>query len=368
MIFRFEDPRDPRKVFTWYREEAEIHLPNGKVNRLPRNQRPAKFLYQLIVHGNVDQDARPIGSKNLEEVVPSARNDYKKLLNILGVDAEDKTQAELFIKRGRGSFHWRPLPLDRNDAAYEDDGQEPVSDVSSSRYWHHFEFPEQDGTARQAYYLACYPVTNQIFRRFIDCQGYEQSKYWPRDGWTLRLALGWREPAFFKDCRWNKLHQPVVGVSWYEAAAFCQMLNEQNQLPYHFLSRPCIRLPTEREWAWAAAGSHEDQFPWGGSPGASVVELSRKANFGGTRNRTTHVCAYSAGKTNRGLYDMAGNVWEWCAEPSKARTSGLKSAPIKGGSWGTEAETMRANYTDKESPGQRGAQLGFRLCLANRNA
>ena len=98
-------------------------------------------------------------------------------------------------------------------------------------------------------------------------------------------------PAYWDDPRLNHLNQPVVGVSWYDARAYCEYLGK--------------RLPTEAEWEKAARGPHGHLYPWG------MVFDPSKANYGMNHDATMPVDSYPEGVSYYGLYNMAGNAFEW---------------------------------------------------------
>ncbi|MEP6935016.1 MAG: SUMF1/EgtB/PvdO family nonheme iron enzyme, partial [Nitrospirota bacterium] len=99
-------------------------------------------------------------------------------------------------------------------------------------------------------------------------------------------------PAYWDDPRLTKPNQPVVGVSWTDASAFCTWEGK--------------RLPTEAEWERAAKGPQGDNhYPWG-----HTLD-QKKANYGQNIGRTTPVDSYPEGVSGFGVYNMAGNVFEW---------------------------------------------------------
>ena len=103
---------------------------------------------------------------------------------------------------------------------------------------------------------------------------------------------GHSAPAYWDDPRLSNANQPVVGVSWTDASAFCQWEGK--------------RLPTEAEWERAAKGPEGDNhYPWG-----HILD-PKKANYGQNIGRTTPVDSYPEGVSGYGLYNMAGNVFEW---------------------------------------------------------
>jgi sulfatase modifying factor 1 len=142
--------------------------------------------------------------------------------------------------------------------------------------------------------IDAYEVTNARFGRFVEAGGYSSPALWSPAGWTWKNRLHVTQPAHWANPAWNGPSQPVVGVSWYEADAFCRYVGK--------------RLPTEAEWEKAARGDDERAFPWGqdwdprhanGPPGGSV---------------TVPVGSYPTGVSPFGIHDLAGNVWEWVAD------------------------------------------------------
>ena len=222
------------------------------------------------------------------------------------------------------------------------------------------------------YSIDKYEVTNALYQRFVNEGGYENPKYWSEEGW------GWRKngrisfPAFWYGKEYSKsqfgwdyhkAEQPVAGVSWYEADAFCRWAGK--------------RLPTEAEWEKAARGSDGRTYPWGEDPPDCSY-----ANYGGCRRYPALVGSYEKGKSPYGLYDVAGNVWEWVADgfsldyfntdkereilenPKGAGNGDGKTR--KGGGWYYEERNIRT-YTRwrnppwyRDDPNTKGCPIGFR--------
>ncbi len=117
--------------------------------------------------------------------------------------------------------------------------------------------------------LAAYPVTVAQFQPFVEQGGYREQRYWSEDGWRWREEVNSSEPMRWNDPVWTQPNQPVIGISWYEAEAYCHWLNEQvHQPPGTF------RLPTEAGWEWAARGvGRVGAIPGErtGKPGAATV-------------------------------------------------------------------------------------------------
>jgi len=140
--------------------------------------------------------------------------------------------------------------------------------------------------------------------------------------------------------------QPVVYVSWEGANRYCQWLSKKTGKKY--------RLPTEAEWEYAAGGSEKRTFPWG-----NEKATPERANYDETRiSGTTPVCSFPKGKTADAVYDLAGNVWEWCADYNKRKEN---VRIIRGGSFGLPAESIAVNSRLEFNPKLRVANVGFRL-------
>jgi formylglycine-generating enzyme required for sulfatase activity len=190
------------------------------------------------------------------------------------------------------------------------------------------------------YYIGKTPVTNAQFRPFLEGDGYTNRAYWSDNGWEWRTKLKRTQPYHWNDKKWNGAAQPVVGVSWYEAAAYCRWLSAQTGDNY------C--LPSEAEWEKAARGTDGRIYPWG-----NQAPDKTRANFGKAVGRTTPVGIYPAGASPYGVLDMAENVWEWTRSeyqdypynPDDGREEGSDPAgkvfTLRGGSWYTDRTYVR---------------------------
>ncbi|MEI6180798.1 MAG: bifunctional serine/threonine-protein kinase/formylglycine-generating enzyme family protein [Chloroflexales bacterium] len=150
------------------------------------------------------------------------------------------------------------------------------------------------------YWIGKTPVTNAQFRQFVASDGYTNRAYWTPVGWQWREGKKLVKPYFWDDAKWNGADYSVVGVSWFEAVAYCRWLSRQTGIAF------C--LPSEAEWEKAARGFDGRIYPWGNTWEAGRCN-SEEANI----KCTTPVGQYPNGASPFGVLDMAGNVWEWCA-------------------------------------------------------
>ncbi len=205
-----------------------------------------------------------------------------------------------------------------------------------------------------------YPVTNLHFRRFVEAGAYDKGQPW----WSKKAIKeieqfvgGWpAEPRYWDDERFNHSAQPVVGVSWYEAMAYCAWLTAvlrgkplaEGGIAVH----EQVTLPSEAEWIAAARSGRpapktrqeeEADYPWHGpfATWRANTEENKETDLG----QTSPVHMYPGGVTAEGVYDLAGNVWEWTRD-----VAGSNSYWLKGGSWYYSPEQARAAARDGYVP------------------
>ncbi|WP_100933966.1 SUMF1/EgtB/PvdO family nonheme iron enzyme [Candidatus Chlamydia corallus] len=206
-----------------------------------------------------------------------------------------------------------------------------------------------------SFFLDIHPVTNEQFIRYLECCGSEQDRYYNelirlRDSRIQRrsgkLVI---EPGYGK--------HPVVGVTWYGASGYAEWIGK--------------RLPTEAEWEIAASGGMAAlRYPCG-----EEIEKSR-ANF--FTADTTTVMSYPPNPY--GLYDMAGNVYEWCQdwygydfyeisaqepESPQGPAQGVYRV-LRGGCWKSLKDDLRCAHRHRNNPGAVNSTYGFR-CAKNIN-
>ncbi len=176
------------------------------------------------------------------------------------------------------------------------------------------------------YWIAKTPVTNRQYKAFVDTTGYRAPDHWQ----------GGKIPA-------GKEDHPVVFVSWDDAGAFCQWAG--------------VALPNEQQWEKAARGTDGRTYPWG-----DAVPNKHRCNFHSEVGGTTQVRKYPAGASPYGLLDMAGNVWEWCADWNMKNGDRVK----RGGSCLDNANWVRCAYRSGDYHDYRRNRDGFRVASAGR--
>jgi len=129
---------------------------------------------------------------------------------------------------------------------------------------------------------------------FLDSYLIDKYEVSNKDYGDFIRAKGHGAPAYWDDPRLNKPEQPVVGVNWEEAKAYCEYRGK--------------RLPTEAEWEKAARGPKANLYPWGNDFDPA------KANYGKNHEATMSVDSYPDGISYYGAYNMAGNVFEWVSD------------------------------------------------------
>ncbi|MGE0885548.1 MAG: SUMF1/EgtB/PvdO family nonheme iron enzyme [Blastocatellales bacterium] len=183
------------------------------------------------------------------------------------------------------------------------------------------------------------------------------------DEWFSADKL-YREPEFWDDTRFNNPAQPVVGVTWFEARAYC------NWLTANAANGQVFRLPTEAEFEAAARGKKGRQFPYG-----NKFDSARCNTFESHIRRTTPVGVFD-NTTPEGAFDLSGNAYTWTTSiydqekfPYPYRSddgredisaSGVKRV-LRGGSWFFNRDLARAVYRGRVHPANRYDSLGFRL-------
>ncbi len=200
--------------------------------------------------------------------------------------------------------------------SYNDDPHEHHGEFVTTRGQHQLNLPPEFRIGR-------YPVTNQLFLRFLNDHGYEEDRYWrenwrrdflTKDGRTRGPATWESSGAYPAGCG----NHPVSGIGYLEATAFVQWL--QFRYPEPGWSW-CI--PSEDMWELTARSPEGYRYPWGHAFQTGLCN-SVEARIGGPSD----IAQFSLGKSAYGCSDMAGNVWEF-VEPSSYWTCVLRGGSYR---------------------------------------
>jgi len=185
----------------------------------------------------------------------------------------------------------------------------------------------------EPFYIDKYPVTVGQYAKFL-----EDTKTAP--------------PRFWQDAQYSGADQPVVGVSWKEAAGYAAWAGKE--------------LPSEAQWEFTARGKENRTYPWG----EAEPDFNR-CNFGDYLGMPSIVSMHEEGRTPENVCDLAGNVYEWTRdrflpyghdEPARPDEAPLFTA--RGGCWGSGPHSLRCTHRKGFFPEAQIPVLGFRCVLA----
>jgi len=200
---------------------------------------------------------------------------------------------------------------------------------------------------------------NQIFDNFCGdkkggCSGFIE---------RIEYDKGNKANGLFSVVKGYEKH-PVVLVTWYGANEYCTWLSQKTGKKYS--------LPSEAQWEYAAGGGASNRTKWAGTNNES--DLGTYAWFTSNSGSTTHEVGTTPKANSLGIYDMSGNVWEWCMDwydsgyyknsTAKDPVNLTKKASLRvlrGGSWGNFASGLRVAYRGVGSPTSRNRSGGFRV-------
>ena len=233
-----------------------------------------------------------------------------------------------------------------------------------------------------AFYIDTYEVTNEQYKRFVRATGRAEPFPWTQNGYNLledRLrasdleSLRWIATEYFKfdldtgrmskpsllkamrDDQANKNRLPVTSVTWQDADAYCRWSGK--------------RLPSEAEWEKAARGSEGNEYPWGNEWDTGKTNVGDDSDW---ENGVAPVGSYPNNRSVYGVFDLAGNVWEWTASwyqpyPGSDYTSkdfGETHKVIRGGGGGVGHYSLsfffRSAMRGNALPETKSEDVGFR--------
>jgi formylglycine-generating enzyme required for sulfatase activity len=244
--------------------------------------------------------------------------------------AEDPRQDEVnWIEIPPGDFSMGAQKLSAKDKNYDPEAWDDESRLHDVKL--------------RGFRIRRYAVTVQEFGVFMKKGGYKTPKYWVGAFGEFQAPEDWDRQKQYPN-------RPVVGVSWFEAAAYCAWMGA------------C--LPSEAQWERAARGPEGWRYPWGNDP---ALDPSR-ANYKAGQPMPVGLCP--KGNTREGLCDMLGNVWEWCEDwygeyqpASQENPVGPKSGEdrvLRGGSWYNYPLLIRVSVRNRCRPRNRNEYTGFR--------
>lgn len=186
-----------------------------------------------------------------------------------------------------------------------------------------FQFgPSNEPVWLPSYYIDVHPVSNAEYARFVAATGHDAPQDWEDN----------KPPA-------GKDNHPVVFVTWKDANSYAGWAGKT--------------LPTSQQWEKAARGTRGNVYPWGDQPTPAKCNV-RENGVGDT----TAVGCYQSGVSPYGVYDMCGNVWEWCDTTSRPGRRELK-----GGAWTSPFERATPSSFNDAAESMCDDDTGFR-CVA----
>jgi formylglycine-generating enzyme required for sulfatase activity len=291
---------------------------------------PSEQGWNVVVAGQALRDVGPAG------VTESCR---QRVLDRLVSTMQNADVAPVYRRQAGlllGWLGWQPDDLDQwveipaGSFLYGDEREERV-----------IEWP---------YRIGKYPVANAQFARFVEAGGYDDERWWSEEGLAWRTGESddqvpepWRDwvkrrppeersqPWYWDDPERANPLVPVVGVSWYEAEAYCRWLTEELRKTGALREDEAARLPTEEEWERAARGPSTGSGPGREYPWGDDFDVARANLKIGERpaDGATAVMTYPGGVSPDGVWDCSGNVWEWTASWYQEGETRV----LRGGSW-----------------------------------
>jgi len=245
-----------------------------------------------------------------------------------------------------------------------------------------YERPVHEVTLTQDFYMGKYEVTNGEYVKFLNAQSVINPNWVEiRDNDYCGLTGDISNPSGIevKKSPEDYTNRPVVYVSWYGAVAYCTWLSEE--YGYTPGTVEGYRLPTEAEWEYACRGGTTTAYYWGDIMNGDYCWFWDNSNPNPPGTGRNHQNVGLKLPNEFGLYDMSGNVLEWCSDwydadyyqycvdhsivdnPPGSETGSYRVA--RGGGWNGDAILCRSSRRDGGYPGTRFSGVGFRLVRSN---
>ena len=224
------------------------------------------------------------------------------------------------------------------------------------------------------------PVRGQLWQnslgmRFVPVDDWHMSAWETRVRDWAAFCSATGRPAAALDFRQTE-NDPVVKVNWRDATEFCQWLTEKERRENFLGESESYRLPKDEEWSTAAGlpneegatpeerdGRVRDQFPWGQEWPPPREAGNYGAIDGSNDGFATTAPSGSFPANSLGIYDLDGNVWEWCFDLYKP---GSRWGVLRGGSWGNKSRgELLTSYRNVVDRGERDVIYGFRCVLVS---
>jgi hypothetical protein len=235
--------------------------------------------------------------RSITEALSGVMLDYSRIKpvrraaagRIIGKLGEDR-RLGVGLKNGLPDIDWVPVEADPFTMGSDEKSDSDALDD---------ELPQFECTLIESpFRISRYPVTVAQFQAFIEADGYKHKQYWTPVGWKWRDSENIAAPEFFGELFQTPNH-PQVGVSWYEAAAYCDWLSLK--------TGETISLPTEAQWEKAGRSTDGRVYPWG-----DRFDPVRCNSADADIYATSAVGIFPNGKADCGAVDLSGNVFEWC--------------------------------------------------------
>lgn len=277
---------------TEHATRGDQELPDAPLRRTPRrSKRRTDLAFARKAVGLTQEQLAEVAGVQRETVVKWEVGEnqpqpylWPKLAGVLKVSRERLT--EILAQHDSDDLH--PEPIGNSHVRHPKDGR-LMARVEGSVF---LAGPRNEPIWLPTFYIDVYPVTNAEYAQFISATGYSPPQNWDNGRFSEDLS-----------------DHPVVFVSWNDAATYAQWSGRT--------------LPSGQQWEKAARGTRGTVYPWGDQPTPAKCNVRENG-----MNSTTPVDCYQSGVSPYGLFDMCGNIWEWCSTETKPGRHELK-----GGAW-----------------------------------